>query len=44
MKIRIWVKLYIEALDDAKMGRLPDHIWRRAVELFLLVWRRKTAP
>lgn len=33
---RYWIKLYIELLDDLKMGRLPDHIWRRAVELFLL--------
>lgn len=31
-----WVKLYIEVLDDPKMARLPDRLWRRAVELFLL--------
>ena len=31
-----WIKLYHEVLDDPKMGRLSDHIWRRAVELFLL--------
>lgn len=33
---RIWIKLFIEILDDPKMGRLPDWLWRRAVELFLL--------
>lgn len=33
---RIWIKLYLEILDDPKMGRLPNHLWRRAIELFLL--------
>lgn len=33
---RIWIKLFIEILDDPKMGRLPDWLWRRAIELFLL--------
>jgi hypothetical protein len=33
---RIWIKTYIEILDDPKMGRLPDWLWRRAIELFLL--------
>jgi len=33
---RIWIKLYLEILDDPKMGRLPDHLWRRVVELFLI--------
>ncbi|MEO6566717.1 MAG: DnaD domain protein [Casimicrobiaceae bacterium] len=33
---RIWIKLYIEILDDPKMGRIPDWLWKRAVELFLL--------
>lgn len=33
---RIWIKLFIEVLDDPKMGRLPDWLWRRAIELFLL--------
>lgn len=33
---RIWIKLYLEILDDPKMGRLPDHLWRRTVELFLI--------
>ncbi|MGA2491087.1 MAG: hypothetical protein ABSF99_13050, partial [Anaerolineales bacterium] len=29
----------MEILDDPKMGRLPNHLWRRAVELFLLAGR-----
>lgn len=31
-----WIKLYHEILDDPKMGRLPDRLWRRVVECFLL--------
>lgn len=31
-----WLKLYYEILDDPKMGRLPDNLWRRAIELFLI--------
>lgn len=31
-----WIKLYIEILDDPKMGLLPNHLWRRAIELFLM--------
>ena len=34
-----WIKLYIEILDDPKMATLPDHLWRRVVELFLLAGR-----
>lgn len=30
------MKVWIEILDDAKMGKLPDWLWRRAIELFLL--------
>jgi hypothetical protein len=30
------IKLYHEILHDPKMGRLPDRLWRRAIELFLL--------
>jgi hypothetical protein len=37
---RYWIKLFIEILDDPKMGRLPNHLWRRAVELFLLAGRQ----
>jgi hypothetical protein len=36
---RIWIKLYLEILDDPKMGRLPDHLWRRTVEMFLIAGR-----
>jgi hypothetical protein len=39
MTTRIWIKLIIEILDDPKMGRLPNPLWRRAVELFLLAGR-----
>lgn len=30
-----WIKLWTEILDDPKMGQLPDHLWRRVVEMFL---------
>ena len=39
MTKKIWVKLYMEILDDPKMGRLTDHLWRLVVELFLLAGR-----
>ena len=39
MATRFWIKLYIEMLYDPKLGRLPNHLWRRAVELFLLAGR-----
>lgn len=39
MTSKTWIKLYIEILGDPKMGRLPNHLWRRAVELFLLAGR-----
>ena len=28
--------MWLEIIDDPKMGRLPDWLWRRAIELFLL--------
>ena len=31
-----WIKLYHEILDDHKMGMLPDHLYRRVIEIFLL--------
>ena len=31
-----WIKLYHEVLHDPKMGRMPDRLWRRTIELFLL--------
>jgi DnaD/phage-associated family protein len=33
---RTWIKLYLEIVQDSKMAKLPNHLWRRAVELFLL--------
>ena len=36
MSSKYWIKLYHEILDDPKMGRLPDNIWRRCIELFLM--------
>ena len=40
MGTRFWIKLYIGMLDDPRMARLPNHLWRRAVELFLLAGRQ----
>ncbi len=34
-----WIKLYIEVLDDSKMATLPDRLWRRVIELFMLAGR-----
>jgi len=31
-----WIKLYVETLDDPKMGRLNDRLWRRSIEVFML--------
>lgn len=31
-----WIKLYFEILQDPKMGMMPDHLFRRTIELFLL--------
>jgi len=31
-----WIKLYIEILDDPKITTLPDRLWRRCIETFLL--------
>lgn len=36
MAAKYWIKLYHEILHDPKMGRLPDNLWRRCIELFLL--------
>lgn len=35
-KNNYWIKLYHEILHDPKMGRLPDNVWRRCIELFLM--------
>ena len=31
-----WIKLYIQILDDPKMGALSDRLYRRAIEMFLM--------
>ena len=36
MTTRFWIKLFFEILDNPKMARLPNHLWIRAVKLFLL--------
>ena len=36
MASKYWIKLYHEILRDPKMGRLPDNVYRRCIELFLL--------
>jgi hypothetical protein len=40
MAASYWIKLYTEILDDPKMGRLPDNVWRRCIELFLLAGKQ----
>ena len=35
-KNNYWMKLWFEILRDPKMGMLPDRLWRRVIELFLL--------
>jgi DNA-binding transcriptional regulator YhcF (GntR family) len=34
-----WLKLYHEILDDPKMVRLPDRLWRRVIECFCFAGR-----
>lgn len=34
-----WMKLYLEILDDPKMATLPDRLWRRVIELFMVAKR-----
>ena len=36
MASKYWIKLYHEILDDPKMGKMPDRLWRRTIEMFLL--------
>jgi hypothetical protein len=36
MGSKYWIKLYHEIIDDPKMGRLSDRLFRRTIEMFLL--------
>jgi len=36
MASKYWAKLWIEILDDPKMGRMTDRLFRRTIELILL--------
>jgi DNA-binding transcriptional regulator YhcF (GntR family) len=36
MTANYWIKLYHEVLYDPKMAKMPDHLYRRTIELFLL--------
>lgn len=36
MASKYWIKLYHEVLDDPKMGRLTDRLFRRTIQCFLL--------
>jgi DnaD/phage-associated family protein len=36
MPAKYWIKLYIEILNDPKMGRMSDRLYRRTIEMFLL--------
>lgn len=36
MSSSYWTKFYYDILDDPKMGRLSDHLWRRVAEIFLM--------
>lgn len=36
MASKYWIKLYHEILHDPKMGTMPDHLWRRAIEMMLI--------
>lgn len=31
-----WIKMYHEILDDPKLATMPDRLWRRTMEIFLL--------
>lgn len=41
MRSPYWIKLYQEVLNDPKMGRLPDRLWRRVIECFLLAGEQR---
>jgi|GEM_PF-1540418 len=33
---RFWIKLEMKTLSDPVMGQLPNYLWRRVIELFML--------
>lgn len=35
-----WMKLWFDILRDPKMGMLPDRLWRRVIELFLIAGQK----
>lgn len=43
MAANYWIKLYMEILDDPKMGRLPCNLWRRFVECCLMAGESREA-
>ena len=36
MPSKYWIKLYHEIIDDPKMGKLTDRLFRRTIQLFLI--------
>jgi len=40
MKNNYWMKLWFDILSDPKMGMLPDRLWRRVIELFLVAGKQ----
>lgn len=40
MASRFWIKLPHETLDDSRLARLPDRLWRRRLETHLLAGER----
>ena len=36
---RSWIKLYLDVTEDPQMARLPDPLWRCAIELFIMAGR-----
>ena len=39
MPAKYWIKLYIDMLESARIAQLPDSLYRRLTELFLLAGR-----
>jgi DNA-binding transcriptional ArsR family regulator len=36
---RTWIKLYLNIIDEVQMARLPNALWRRAIELSIMAGR-----